>query len=168
MTGYLLSRGMGVKSIGIWRGVSSAMGLAGTFAYDISLQRGVSLIATGMWSIASQWSCLSVSLLALFAAPHQQNDQQHHHHHGSLIILIGSVCCSRLGLWAFDITVTQLMQEYIPVGIRGTIGGMQKSWNAFFELLSFGLALIFSDPRDFPLYGFVSYTAVRIISPVVV
>lgn len=151
MTGYLVSRGMRLESIGFWRGVSSAIGLAGTLAYDISVKR-LSLVTTGMWSIVYQWSCLSIGLASVFVTDNRI----------ALAMLIGSVCCSRIGLWVFDISVTQLMQEQIPSGIRGMIGGTQKSLNSFFQFLSYGMGIVFSNPQtDFPLYVFAGYAAVR-------
>ena len=52
------------------------------------------------------------------------------------------------------------MQEHIPEEVRGLVGGVQQSLNAFFGLLSFGLGLIFPDPRDFYVYVSVGYAAV--------
>jgi len=70
------------------------------------------------------------------------------------------VCASRIGLWVFDISVTQLMQEFIPDGVRGIVGGTQQAFNAFFMLLTFALGLVFPDPREFHIYVAAGYTAV--------
>lgn len=52
------------------------------------------------------------------------------------------------------------MQEFIPEEVRGLVGGVQTSLNAFFQLLSFALGLIFPDPKDFYVYVSVGYAAV--------
>lgn len=173
MTAYIVWRGMKLQTVGWWRGVSfplpkwsflysslllkflfvvqisATAGLAGTFAYGLSTQR-YTLGTTGMWSIIYQLACISLSFGSLFVASYD----------ASMIMLITGVCLSRTGLWVFDITVTQLMQEFIPEGIRGVVGGTQQSINAFFSLSSFGLGFIFPDPRDFPIYASTGYAAV--------
>ena len=97
MTAYLVSKGMRLESIGIWRGVSSAAGLAGTFTYHLSAKK-MSIVATGMWSILFQFFCISVSYASLFVEDHNT----------SLGMLIAGVCASRVGLWIFDLSITQV------------------------------------------------------------
>jgi len=108
LTTYLVWRGMGFETIGIWRGISSAIGLLGTCVYHWSVNR-MTLELTGMWSIIYEFLCLSLSYGSLFVDDNQ----------ASLIMLIAGICASRIGLWVYDIAVTQMMQEYIPDGIRG-------------------------------------------------
>jgi solute carrier family 40 (iron-regulated transporter), member 1 len=70
-----------------------------------------------------------------------------------MILLIPTVCASRIGLWVFDISVTQLMQEFIPEGIRGTIGGTQHALNAFFQLSGLSLGFIFTSPEQYGIFA---------------
>jgi iron-regulated transporter 1 len=151
MTAYLVWRGMRLETVGIWRGISSAVGLAGTFVYHESVKR-TTLVNTGMWSIIYEFACLSICFASLFV----------HDFNTSMGMLIAGACASRIGLWVFDIAVTQLMQEFIPDGIRGSVGGTQQSLNAFFSLFSFGLGLIFPDPREFHIYIAAGYGAVGV------
>ena len=110
--------------------VSAIVGLAGTFAYRISTQR-LTIATTGMWSVLLQFACISLSVGAFFVTKYVP----------ATVLLIAGVCASRVGLWVFDIAVTQLMQENIPDGVRGLVGGTQQSINAFFQLSSFGLGM---------------------------
>lgn len=151
MMNYLLYRGMGMGPVGIWRGISSSIGLAGTFVYQISTNR-MSLSSTGMWSIVYQFICISFSAASMFIEDYTL----------SMALLIFGVCSSRIGLYVFEITVIQLMQEYIPAGIRGNIGGTQNSLNAFFQLSSYALCLIYSNPKDFVVVVIAGYIAVGI------
>lgn len=151
MTGYLVWRGMGLDAIGIWRGVSSGVGLLGTVLYHFSVKK-MSLIDTGMWSIFYQFCCLSICFLSLFIINNSL----------SLSLLILGVIASRIGLWVFDIAITQLMQIHIPDGIRGLVGGVQQSLNSFFFLLSFALGFVFPDPKDFHIYVSVGFGCVGI------
>ena len=86
-----------MDSIGVWRGISSAAGLSGTFVYQIMASR-MNLTKTGMISVTFQFICLSLSYASLFI----------HDNSTSLWLLIGGVCASRVGLWVFDIAVTQV------------------------------------------------------------
>jgi iron-regulated transporter 1 len=138
MTAFLVYRGLSVERTGVWRGISSAMGLMGTFVYHVSVKYRT-LVQTGQWSVVYLFICSSVCFVSFFVSDFEI---------AMAMLLIGA-CCSRIGLWVFDITITQLMQEFIPDGIRGTVGGAQQSLNAFFQLLSFSLGLIFPDPGNF-------------------
>ena len=149
MTAYLVWRGMSMEAIGIWRGVSSAVGLAGTFVYTFLSSR-MSLIDSGMSSVTFQFLCLSVSYASLFIDDYIT----------SLAMLIAGVCASRVGLWCFDISVTQLMQEKIPEDIRGLVGGVQQSLNAFFSILSFAIGIAIPDPQYFHIYVSVGQASV--------
>lgn len=150
MTAYLVFRGMRLETVGVWRGVSSAIGLAGTFVYHYAVNR-TSLVSTGMGSIIYQFVCISCSFASLFIEDYMI----------SISMLIAGVCLSRIGLWVFDIAVTQLMQEFIPDGYRGIVGGTQQSLNAFFQLLSFAIGIIFPNPREFHVCVSAGYLAVR-------
>mmetsp|Transcript_15838 Transcript_15838/g.45450 ORF Transcript_15838/g.45450 Transcript_15838/m.45450 type:complete len:371 (+) Transcript_15838:894-2006(+) len=151
MTAYLVWRGMRLQTIGVWRGISSAVGLMGTFVFHYSASH-LTLEQTGMWSILFQFSALSISYASLFIGSYDT----------SLSMLIGGVCTSRVGLWVFDITITQLMQELIPEEARGTVGGIQQSINSFFELLTFVLGILFPDPRYFHVLVFAGYASVAV------
>jgi solute carrier family 40 (iron-regulated transporter), member 1 len=149
MMSYLLYRGMNISTVGTWRGISSLIGLLGTFAYQISIKR-MNIISTGMWSILYQLVCISCSMASMFIEDFTL----------SMTLMMIGVCTSRIGLYVFDISVTQLMQMNIPDGIRGMIGGIQESLNAFFQLSSFALCLIYSNPNDFIIPVAVGYSAV--------
>lgn len=151
MTAYLVWRGMRLETVGILRGISSAIGLAGTFVYHASVKR-TSLVNTGMWSVLYEVLCLTVSFGSLFIEDYNL----------SMTLLIGGVCASRIGLWVFDIAITQLQQEFVPQTIRGSIGGTQASLNALFQLLSFALGLVFPDPKQFHIYVSAGYAAVAV------
>lgn len=151
MTAYLVWRGMRLETIGVWRGVSSAVGLLGTCAYGYS-SKHATLVFTGMWSITFQFLCVTASYASLFVEDYDL----------SLSLLIVGVCCSRIGLWVFDMSVTQLMQETVPDGVRGVVGGVQQSLNAFFGLLSFGLGMIFPKPSDFHVLVAAGYGGIAL------
>lgn len=151
MTVYLVWRGIGLEAIGLWRGVSSAMGLAGTFVYHIMSQK-ISLVDLGMMSVTFEFLCLSVCFGSLFV----------HSNQAFFIMFIAGVCWSRIGLWVFDISVTQLMQLHIPAPVRGLVGGVQSSMNAFFTVIIYIVGLFISNPENFKYYAGVSYGGVTL------
>jgi iron-regulated transporter 1 len=151
MMAYLLYRGMKLELVGICRGIASVIGLFGTLVYHQSAKR-MSLEATGMWSIVYLFGCLALSYGSLFIDLDFL----------SLTMLISSLCLSRIGLWVFDIAVTQLQQERIPPDVRGVVGGVQQSLNAFFGLLCFTLGIIFPSIKDFNIYAFVAFSSVGV------
>ena len=151
MTAYLVWRGMRLEVVGVWRGLSAAIGLAGTFVYHFSVKH-TTLVSTGMWSVVYELICLSLAFFSLFVEDFVL----------SMAMLISGVCASRIGLWVFDIAITQLQQEFVPTEIRGVIGGTQQSLNALFQLSSFALGLVFPDPREFHIYASAGYIAVAL------
>lgn len=151
MTAYLLYRDMKVELVGVCRGVASVISLLGTVLYYVSAKR-MSLEGTGMWSILFECGCLSLCFGSLYV------DQ----HTWSLGMLITGVCLSRIGLWVFDIAVTQLQQERIPADVRGVVGGVQQSLNAFFGLLCFTLGVFFPSTSDFQVYVSTAFGSVSV------
>ena len=132
---------MHLPSIGVLRGVASAIGLLGTAAYHFSLDH-VSLEATAMWSVTYETLCLLVSLSSFVASNNLV----------SIGLLVTGVCLSRIGLWVYDLSIVQMQQQEVPDKIRATVGGIQESLNSFCNLLVFGLGLCFADPKDFWIY----------------
>lgn len=150
MTTYLLYRGLNLRMVGTLRGIASVIGLLGTCVYHVSAAR-YSTEWTGLWSITYQFLCLVLALLASSLISNTMT---------SLSLLIGCVCLSRIGLWVFDIAITQLQQQEVPDHIRGRIGGVQTSLNNGFYMLSFGLGLVIPDPKQFPIYVAAGVVAV--------
>lgn len=151
LTVYFIWRGISMGEIGFWRGVASAAGLGGTFVYHI-LAKKVGLVDIGMLSITFEFLCLASCFGALFVS---NNDI-------FFVILIAGVCFSRIGLWVFDISVTQLMQFHVPAPIRGLVGGVQNSLNSFFTVIIYVVGLFLSDPHLFNIYASVSIVGVTL------
>eukprot|EP00977_Amphora_coffeiformis_P016654 scaffold5215_cov181-Amphora_coffeaeformis.AAC.8 len=149
MTAFLVWKGMSMETVGLWRGVSSALGLLGTFVYHASSQR-LTIVQTGQWSIIYLFGCLSLCFTSFFVEDYFL----------SMTMLIAGTCSSRIGLWVFDISITQLMQEFIPDGIRGLVGGTQEALNSFFQLFSFSLGLFFPNPRQFYVFAAAGYISI--------
>ncbi|XP_027337261.1 solute carrier family 40 member 2-like [Abrus precatorius] len=151
MTATLEWEGIPAYVIGIARGISAVIGIAATVVYPV-LQSHISTIRTGLWSIWSQWTCLLPCLAAIWI----QNGFL------SSYILMGSVAISRLGLWMFDLSVLQQMQDLVPESDRLIVGGVQNSLQSLMDLLAYVMGIIISDPRDFWKLTLLSFLAVTL------
>lgn len=149
MTGYLIWRGISMEMIGLWRGVASAAGLGGTFVYHCMVKK-MSLVDVGMVSVVFQLLCLTACYVSLFVD----------NINIFFTLLISGVCFSRIGLWVFDISITQLMQLHIPAPVRGVVGGVQQSLNAFFTVIIYTAGLFISNPKYFYIYASISFAGV--------
>ncbi|XP_068615143.1 ferroportin [Brachionichthys hirsutus] len=69
--------------------------------------------------------------------------------YASIILLFLGVITARIGLWSFDLTVTQLLQENICESERGVVNGVQSSMNYLMDLLHFIMVISAPQPQHF-------------------
>lgn len=138
MTATLEWNGIPAYVIGIARGVSAIVGIAATVLYPIVHSR-ISTLRTGLWSIWTQWFFLLVCVASIWI----QNSVT------SAWMLMGGVAASRLGLWMFDLSVMQQMQDQVSESDRCIVGGVQNSLQSMFDLLTYIMGIIISNPQDF-------------------
>lgn len=60
------------------------------------------------------------------------------------------------GLWSFDLTVTQLLQETIYESERGVVNGVQSSMNYMMDLLHFLMVISAPQPQHFGILVIIS------------
>lgn len=60
------------------------------------------------------------------------------------------------GLWSFDLTVTQLLQESICESERGVVNGVQSSMNYLMDLLHFIMVISAPQPQHFGILVIIS------------
>lgn len=138
MTATLDWEGIPAYIISLARGFSAIVGIGATLLYPV-VHSWVSTLRTGLWSIWMQWFCLLVCVASIWAASDV----------ASAWMLMAGVAASRLGLWMFDLAVMQLMQDGVPDHERCVVGGVQNSLQSVFDLLTYIMGIIISDPRDF-------------------
>lgn len=68
---------------------------------------------------------------------------------GTTIPLFTFLSLSRLGLWIYDLTTTQLTQTLVLASGINTFSGVENSFINIFELLNYLFALVFSRPDQF-------------------
>ncbi|CAM0910301.1 unnamed protein product [Alopecurus aequalis] len=138
MTATLDWKGIPAYVISLARGFSAIIGIAATLLYPV-VHSWVSTLRTGLWSIWMQWFCLLLCVGSIWV----RDDV------ASAWVLMAGVAASRLGLWMFDLAVMQLMQDNVPDSDRCVVGGVQNSLQSMFDLLTYIMGIIISDPRDF-------------------
>ena len=67
-----------------------------------------------------------------------------------------------LGLWCFDLCVTQISQENIEEEERGFISGMQTSTYQIFSVIIQLLVIMYSNPKDFIVLVTVSVCGIML------
>ncbi|TDH07221.1 hypothetical protein EPR50_G00121200 [Perca flavescens] len=80
----------------------------------------------------------------------------------SVSLLFSGVIAARVGLWSFDLTVTQLIQENVIESERGVINGVQNSMNYLLDLLHFIMVILAPNPEAFGLLVLISVSFVAI------
>uniref|UniRef100_A0A8C1DRB5 Solute carrier family 40 member n=1 Tax=Cyprinus carpio carpio TaxID=630221 RepID=A0A8C1DRB5_CYPCA len=78
----------------------------------------------------------------------------------SVSLLFAGVIAARIGLWSFDLTVTQLIQENVIESERGIINGVQNSMNYLLDLLHFIMVILAPNPEAFGLLVIISVSFV--------
>ncbi|KAF5901109.1 solute carrier family 40 member 1-like, partial [Clarias magur] len=74
----------------------------------------------------------------------------------SISLLFLGVITARIGLWSFDLTVTQLLQETICESERGIVNGVQSSMNYMMDLLHFLMVISAPQPQHFGILVIIS------------
>ncbi|KAG2459368.1 S40A1 protein, partial [Polypterus senegalus] len=80
----------------------------------------------------------------------------------SVSLLFAGVIAARFGLWSFDLTVTQLIQENVIESERGIINGVQNSMNYLMDLLHFIMVILAPNPEAFGLLVLISFSFVAV------
>ncbi|XP_075485955.1 solute carrier family 40 member 2-like isoform X2 [Primulina tabacum] len=151
MTATLEWEGIPTYVIGLARGISATVGIAATFLYP-ELQSHISTLRTGLWSIWSQWTCLLLCVASVFISNKIV----------AAYMLMSGVAASRLGLWMFDLSVIQQMQDHVAETDRCVVGGVQNSLQSILDLMTYAMGIIISNPQDFWKLIMISFTLVTL------
>eukprot|EP00058_Branchiostoma_floridae_P023337 XP_002608827.1 hypothetical protein BRAFLDRAFT_125612 [Branchiostoma floridae] len=75
----------------------------------------------------------------------------------SVALLMTGVTLGRIGLWMYDLTVTQLYQETVEENHRGVVFGVQNSLNFFMDMMHFLLVIVLPAPETFGFLILLSF-----------
>ncbi|KAK3833542.1 MAG: Ferroporti-1 [Linnemannia elongata] len=155
MIGYLQYRNFSATSIATLKGICTVSELFGTILMPI-LTRYVGLTRAGAWSIWLEVLTLTPVLFSIYS---NQLPVQ--------VFIFAGMALSRIGVWSFDLVITQIMQEYIqpdPYNIESNNAGVINGWHYslmnLFELAQFFLTMIWSDPQVYYIPCSISFVCV--------
>eukprot|EP00747_Dinoflagellata_sp_TGD_P180528 gnl/TRDRNA2_/TRDRNA2_33140_c0_seq1.p1 gnl/TRDRNA2_/TRDRNA2_33140_c0~~gnl/TRDRNA2_/TRDRNA2_33140_c0_seq1.p1 ORF type:complete len:325 (+),score=30.51 gnl/TRDRNA2_/TRDRNA2_33140_c0_seq1:102-977(+) len=154
MTAYFKTLGVSPAVITAYRCVGELFGLAATRLSPILVRHmGAARAATPF--IWAQWTMLVLAVVGVSpwagTWPHLL----------PATLLVGSVGVSRLGLWGFDLSVSQLLQEQVsPTSSLAAVNGVQKSLEAFFGASASVATILLHDPSQFFLLSLGSFASV--------
>lgn len=166
MVAYLAETGsQSTASLGLWKGLSNVSAVFGTVVFSWS-NHGVE--TKGLWGLITEASFLSISVLGIYLNQtnhgivnntNTDTDNDNSMPIGSILLISGTIA-SRMGLWAYDLSVTQLYQTKVPDSLRGTVGGTQTIINNAFEFVPFVLTMLVSGVQEFWIVMVVGYCCV--------
>ena len=78
----------------------------------------------------------------------------------SLILLLVGVLGARFGLWMFDLSVSQLVQEKVKEEERGVVSGVMNVFIANSDMLHYLLVIVAPDPKYFGILTIISVSFV--------
>ncbi|KAL7882137.1 hypothetical protein AOLI_G00089860 [Acnodon oligacanthus] len=105
-------------------------------------------------------SMLTTEAQGLVNVSMQSEEMPHIESYMSVSLLFAGVIAARVGLWSFDLTVTQLIQENVAEAERGVINGVQNSMNYLLDLLHFVMVILAPNPEAFGLLVIISVSFV--------
>ncbi|XP_071965972.1 solute carrier family 40 member 1-like [Antedon mediterranea] len=185
-SGYGYSQGLSGTVLGVFMGLGSVMGVLGTIVYPIVQKRlgvvrtgiyaNAEQVLCLMLCVASIYAPGSSFDLGYRRRPPVPTDEPmyytdpynnitssnmlesdyNQHSYWSVGLLFAGMILSRTGLWMFDLTVTQLLQENVAESERGVVGGIQNSLNCFMDMLHFVVVIIAPQPESFGVLIFIS------------
>ncbi|KAL1874775.1 hypothetical protein VTK73DRAFT_194 [Phialemonium thermophilum] len=157
MLTYLLASNLTLWQVGIIRAGSSIFELSATWIAPRLMKR-IGLLRTGLWSILWQmaWLAAAISWLFYYCGGRGYSST-------NLLPAVGltvTAAFSRIGLWGFDLSVQNIVQDEIQGDRRGTFSTVESSFQNLFDLLSWVLTIIWPNPASFQWPVVVSVAAV--------
>ncbi|ORX88899.1 hypothetical protein K493DRAFT_341003, partial [Basidiobolus meristosporus CBS 931.73] len=149
MVSYLSWKGYPESLISVMRSLMAVLALIGTFVMPI-MKHFLGVYRTAKASIWIEVITLIPVIISFFLPQNLL----------SAILLFGGISLSRLGVWVFDLSQTQIMQERVDNAQAGLINGWQYSLTNVFDLGQFLLTMIWSDPNQFHIPAIISFAMV--------
>ena len=78
----------------------------------------------------------------------------------SVILILVGVTAARFGLWMFDLSIWQLVQEKVVVEERGVVSGVMNAMNSNMDMLHYVMVIAAPRPSEFPYLTIISFCSV--------
>eukprot|EP00048_Salpingoeca_helianthica_P019486 m.244934 g.244934 ORF g.244934 m.244934 type:complete len:611 (+) comp34197_c0_seq1:92-1924(+) len=163
MTAYVFFRGLDEWILSLARGCAAVFGVAATFIFP-PMHRNLGLVTTGQIASVIQLLALGLALASPFVTDTSQGNCDGAADHDAciqsrnleIILLCVGVIISRVGLWLFDLAVSQMLQERVPEAMLATVNGVQGAMQSILDMFAFVLGIIFSAPGDWRILVVIS------------
>lgn len=70
--------------------------------------------------------------------------------------MIAGVVGARFGLWIFDLSIQQLVQETVAEEYRGVVGGVMNAMNSIMDMLHYVMVIVAPRPEHFTILTLIS------------
>ena len=154
MTAYVKWLGLSEVLLSLYRGLGALTGVLGARFFPFFHAR-FSLRTTGYLSNSFFLCCILLGALPSIAnliVPLSQTVRFN--------FLVWAIAISRFGLWLFDLSVTQILQEWVAEGQLGRVCATQRLLESVFTLLIFTGGMAASRPEQFVWLMIISVGAV--------
>ncbi|KZO98874.1 polyketide synthase, partial [Calocera viscosa TUFC12733] len=150
---YVVWRGYSNPLIAGMRGLCVVMGLLGTVIQPL-LSRWIGNVRAGTWSIWSEFVTLIPVLLSFFIGTAGYDNMGYI---WNSALLFAGMALSRPGLWAFDLSQLQILQDKLrDHPRRNALTALQFSMQSVGDLAKYVLVMIISSPTEFRWTAVVS------------
>ncbi|KAL8770302.1 MAG: hypothetical protein Q9209_003938 [Squamulea sp. 1 TL-2023] len=153
MVTFLLASGFTALWISVFRLISVVVELGATWAAPILMSR-IGPVRAGLWFITWQSVCATAGV-ALFSTTALDLRTRS-------AALISGVVMSRIGLWGFDLCVQYIVQEEAPSDSRSQFSATEAALQNLFEMFSFAITSVFSEPEQFQYPALISVGATAV------
>lgn len=140
--------------IGVLRTIATILEISSTYIAPMLIHR-LGAVRAGIWSLSWQFLTLTPGVATFWLLDSTAST-------ANTLLFIASVILSRIGLWSFDLTAQLLVQNSIDASQRGTFSATESSLQNFFELCTFAMTIVWSQPQDFVYPATVSLVAVYV------
>ena len=79
-----------------------------------------------------------------------------------LALMLLGIMGARFGLWIFDLSVQQLVQETVAEDARGVVGGVMNAMNSIMDMLHYVLVIAAPRPEHFKILTLISVAVVTL------
>ncbi|RXW12356.1 hypothetical protein EST38_g13497 [Candolleomyces aberdarensis] len=150
------------------KAVCTVAGLLGTILFPFVMHK-IGLVRTGSWSIWFEFACLIPVVVSLqlvkisggSSSPDTTLPPTQPISPGLAAALFGGMALSRIGLWMFDLSQLQILQESLESHPRrNRLTSIQFTLQNVFDMAKFALTIGLAKPSQFRWAGLVSVGAV--------
>ena len=79
-----------------------------------------------------------------------------------LILMLAGIILARFGLWIFDLSIQQLVQETVAEEMRGAVGGVMNAMNSVMDMMHYVLVIAAPRPEHFGILTLISVAMVTL------